>query len=134
MILVEMILVEMILVEMILSGDGDGTDNELQPDPSPCIEDPNAEGCNEDPCIEDPTLEGCEDPCIEDPTLEGCEDPCYRRDPTLEGCEDPCIEDPTLEGCEPSVDCEPSYPEHLCTTPSRQPSTAMISLTVISKS
>jgi Staphylococcal nuclease homologue len=78
------------------SGDGDGTDNELQPDPSPCIEDPNAEGCNEDPCIEDPTLEGCEDPCIEDPTLEGCEDPC--------------IEDPTLEGCEPSVDCEPSYP------------------------
>jgi hypothetical protein len=65
------------------SGDGDGTDNELQPDPNPCIEDPNAEGCEEDPCIEDPTLEGCEDPCIEDPTL---------------------------EGCEPGDDCDPSYP------------------------
>ena len=106
------------------SGDdtsGDGTDSELQPDPDPCLEDPNAEGCErdpcledstlegcEDPCIEDPTLEGCEDPCIEDPTLEGCEDPCI-EDPTLEGCEDPCIEDPTLEGCEPSVGCDPSY-------------------------
>jgi endonuclease YncB( thermonuclease family) len=67
------------------SGDdtsGDGTDSELQPDPDPCLEDPNAEGCEEDPCIEDPTLEGCGDPCIEDPTL---------------------------EGCEPSVDCNPSY-------------------------
>ena len=67
------------------SGDdtsGDGTDSELQPDPDPCLEDPNAEGCEEDPCLEDPTLEGCDDPCIEDPTLEGCEptdycDPSY---------------------------------------------------------
>jgi hypothetical protein len=62
---------------------GDGTGSELQPDPDPCLEDPNAEGC-EDPCIEDPTLEGCEDPCIQDPTL---------------------------EGCEPTDDCDPSYPD-----------------------
>jgi hypothetical protein len=42
------------------SGGDDGTDSELQPDPDPCLEDPNAEGCEEDPCIENPTLEGCE--------------------------------------------------------------------------
>ena len=78
------------------SGDGDGADNELQPDPNPCIENPNAEGCEENPCVEDPTLGECEDPCVEDPTLGECEDPC--------------VEDPTLGECEPEKDCDPSYP------------------------
>jgi hypothetical protein len=44
--------------------------------PDPCIENPNAEGCEpEDPCIENPNAEGCEpeDPCIENPNAEGCE-------------------------------------------------------------
>jgi hypothetical protein len=81
----------------------DESDNELQSDPDPCIEDPNAEGCEEDPCLEDPTLEGCEDPCLEDPTLEGCEDPC--------------LEDPTLEGCKPPSDCDPSYPSTCIPSP-----------------
>jgi hypothetical protein len=58
-----------------------------------------------DPCVEDPNAEGCEDPCLEDPTLEGCEDPCL-EDPNAEGCIpiDPCEEDPNAEGCIP-IDC-----------------------------
>jgi hypothetical protein len=45
-----------------------------------------------DPCVEDPNAEGCEDPCLEDPNAEGCI-------PI-----DPCEEDPNAEGCIP-IDC-----------------------------
>jgi hypothetical protein len=76
--------------------DTSGDDTGLIPDPDPCIEDPNAEGCEEDPCIEDPTLEGCEDPCLEDPTLEGC-DPPTDCDPSYPGT---CIPSPP-----PDLDC-----------------------------
>jgi hypothetical protein len=48
--------------------DVDGTDSELQPDPDPCVANPNAEGCEVDPCLEDPTLEECEPPNDCDPS------------------------------------------------------------------
>ncbi len=70
----------------------------------PCIEDPDAPGCQVDPCEQDPDAEGCQvDPCEEDPDAEGCQvDPC-EEDPDAEGCQqplDPCIDDPTAAGCQ----------------------------------
>jgi hypothetical protein len=99
----------------------------VPPPPDPCIENPNAEGCEPiDPCIENPDAEGCtplRDTCMGGPPgIDGCpppEDSC-EEDPNAEGCEDPdpCIENPSAEGCEPipppppsPLDCEDANAE-----------------------